>query len=124
MVGGKNKKRERERCRKDKEHCRAGFLEKVKVNEPYHINGVVSHRKEYEILIHKYRRKHQKCSELVDVMVLAYGFLFRNSPISISPRDWIQGHHVILLVGNKEEGRNVRGENAAKWPLRTVRDGG
>lgn len=102
MTTGKKIKRERERCRKEKEHCRVGFLEKVKVNESYHISAVVRHRKEYEILIHKYRRKHKKCSELVDVMIIAYGLLLQNSPISISPRDWIQGHHVILSVGRKE----------------------
>ena len=102
MTTGK-KKRERERCRKEKEHCRTDFLEKVKANELYRISGVVSHRKDYEILIHKYQRKHQKCSELVDVMVLVYGILLLSSPVNISPRGWMQCHHVTMLVGNKEE---------------------
>ena len=117
------KKKERERCRKEKEHCRTGFLEKVKANEPNHISGVVSHRKDYEILIHKYKRKHQKCSELVDVRVLAYGILLLRSPVNISPRGWMQCHHVTMRVGNKER-KECRGENAAKESFRTVRDSG
>lgn len=116
MVKGmttRKKKRERERCKKKKEQCRTGFLEKLKVNEPYHINGVVSHRKDYEILIHKYRRKHRKCSELVTVMVLAYGILLLSSPVNISPRDWMQSHHVTMLVENKEKEKNVE---ERMWP--------
>lgn len=78
------------------------------MDDLYHISGMVSHRKEYEISFHRNRRKHQNFSELVDVMVCAYRILLLNS--HISPRNQLQCHHVSMLVRNREEGRNARTE--------------
>lgn len=57
------------------------------------------------MVIHRNKRNHQKCSELVDVIVQVCGVLFPGSPIS--SRDQIHSHRVIMLVGNREKRKKI-----------------
>lgn len=53
--------REKNRDAGMRRHCGSSVFEYARVNELQQISELVSHRKEYEILIQRNRRKHQKC---------------------------------------------------------------
>ena len=107
--------REKNRDAGMRRHCGSSVFEYARVNELQQISEMVSHRKEYEILIQRNRRKHQKCKWVSECdSVSLWNFTYE---CTYFPKRQIQCHHQNMLVGNVAEGKNVRGENLSRSHL-------